>query len=538
MEYKAPHDNALAPSPEVSDGLLWVGMLAVIGACGIVLVQGVGTGWSVVRITIYVTLALLLAALLLSQRTHWRASSPLLDHAWVYLLVTGLVCFALQVLSSDPFVQPIIFTVPLVSAVLCLGPARATLVGLLYLVLIAAGLWLGGGRDLPPLAGSLGMYSFIMLTLGVFTSQAVRQAAARRQVAELAATLERERDYLAHLVSVTASLTRNLDLQTVLAQVAAAGRVLAHAQQAYVWLHNGDDAPVQLVAADPAVTHAMPDQANDGIKQTDVLALPLLFKDTKIGVLELYVHPSTAFTAEDGQRLQPFADAAAVAIENARLFEQAQRSATLAERNRLARELHDTIAQGLTAVTMQLEAAQRSYDRDAARARARLGRAHELARETLDDVRRSVWTLAEPLTEARNMQRTLRELAQRFQARTGVSTSYRHDGAPPPIDSAAATQVVRMVREALQNVEKHALANSITIVSEVTDDAMLVRVCDDGVGFALAVDKHVVGNGFGLTSLQERARLAGGTVIVQSAPGEGTCVLIRIALSTSIERTA
>ncbi len=417
----APITHHTKNNAEVGDGLLWVGMLAVVGACGTVLVQGVGAGWSVSRITLYVVLALVLVALLLFQNTRWRIVQ--LEQAWVYLLIVGLVCFALHVVSGDPFVQPIVFTVPLVSAVLCYSPRRAMLVGLVYLVLITSGLWLGGVRDLQTLAGSLGTYSFIMLTLGVFTYQAVRQATARRQVAELAATLERERDHLARLVA-----------------------------------------------------------------------------------------------------------------ENARLYEQAQRSATLAERNRLARELHDTIAQGLTAVTMQLEAAQRSFDRDTTRTRARLGRAHELARETLDDVRRSVWTLAEPLIEACDMQPMLQELTHGFQARTGVSASYQHLGAPPPIDSAAATQVVRMVREALQNVEKHAQANSVTVVTEVTNDAMLVRVCDDGVGFALAADRHAAGHGFGLMSLQERARLAGGTVAVQSAPGEGTCVCICIALPSPMER--
>ncbi|MFY0100023.1 histidine kinase, partial [Acinetobacter baumannii] len=84
----------------------------------------------------------------------------------------------------------------------------------------------------------------------------------------------------------------------------------------------------------------------------------------------------------------------------------------LAERNRLARELHDTIAQGLTAVTMQLDAAQRSFDRDAERTRARLQRAHELARETLEDVRRSVWTLAAPLVDGAALRDALDDLTK------------------------------------------------------------------------------------------------------------------------------
>lgn len=406
---RASIDNA-----EVGDGLLWMGMLAAGGACGIVLVQGVRASWSATRIVVYVALTLLLLVLLLSQSTRWRAASWMLERAWLYLLVTGLVCFALHVVSGDPFVQPIVFTVPLVSAVLCYAPARAALVGLAYLALQVLGLWLGGVDNGAILLASFGTYAFIMLTLGTFTHQAAQQAAARAQAAELAATLERERDHLARLVA-----------------------------------------------------------------------------------------------------------------ENARLFAQAQHSATLAERNRLARELHDTIAQGLTAVTMQLEAAQRSFDRDAARTRARIGRAHELARETLDDVRRSVWTLAEPLVDADDLATTLDETARHFAASTGITTRYQHSGAPPELGSASATQVLRIVREALQNVEKHAQATVVVIASECDDGALIVSVRDDGVGFALV---ESVGNdsGFGLVSLRERARLAGGTIDITSAPDTGTCVTVTI----------
>ncbi len=163
------------------------------------------------------------------------------------------------------------------------------------------------------------------------------------------------------------------------------------------------------------------------------LVLPLVFKGATIGALELHGSQAGSFNEEDARLLQPFADAAAVAIENARLYEQAHLSATLTERNRLARELHDTIAQGLTAITMQLEAAQRSFDRDALRTRARLGRAHELARETLDNVRRSVWTLAAPLVDGQVLSEALNDLTQRFADRTGLPARYQHCGPSPTL---------------------------------------------------------------------------------------------------------
>jgi signal transduction histidine kinase len=219
--------------------------------------------------------------------------------------------------------------------------------------------------------------------------------------------------------------------------------------------------------------------------------------------------------------------------ELARLYEQAALTATLSERNRLARELHDTIAQGLTAVTMQLEAAQRSFDRDRVRTRARLGRAHELARDALEDVRRSVWTLAAPLVDGQALSEALGELTQRFSERSGLPTSYQHSGPTPTLGHTATTQVLRVAQEALQNVEKHAQASQVDVESQLDQAEFRILVRDDGAGFDPSISQERedgAAGGFGLISLRERARLAGGTLHVESAPGAGTCVSLRIPL--------
>jgi signal transduction histidine kinase len=214
--------------------------------------------------------------------------------------------------------------------------------------------------------------------------------------------------------------------------------------------------------------------------------------------------------------------------ENARLAEQARVAATLAERNRLARELHDTIAQGLTATTMQLEAAQRAFERDPQRARARLVRAHELVRTTLDDVRRSVWTLAEPLVDATHLPSELEALTQRFRERSGVPATFHHRGAAPQIDAAAATQLLRVAQEALTNIEKHAGARQVALELRVDEQQVQLAVRDDGCGFDPTTIRSSDGSGFGLVSLRERARLAGATLALESAPGQGTCVTMAI----------
>lgn len=217
-----------------------------------------------------------------------------------------------------------------------------------------------------------------------------------------------------------------------------------------------------------------------------------------------------------------------LAAENARLAAENAAAAALSERNRIARELHDTIAQGLTALTMQLEAAQRAFDRDPERARARLATAHALAREALADVRRSVWALAEQPLDGPALAEALADQTARFSERSGVAASYSHQGPPFDLPGERATQVLRIVQEALQNVEKHACATRVEVRSRRDNGLTLVWVRDDGRGFDPAAPPAPAGAGFGLPSLRERARLAGGSLLVQSAPGEGTVVQVSV----------
>lgn len=522
--------------------LLWAALLAGLIGCAVPLglglvagwkpMHGLATNWTPARALSYVALALLFIVLTQLPRLTLPGFQWLCRRTWAYLLLMGLICLLLQTLSGDPFIQPIIFTVPVVYAALEYPPLRTVGVCLLYLGLMILGLWLGGRREPEALTLPLLGYGMSMVLIYAFTRLSLEQNLARRRTNALAAALAQERDYLARLVEVTATLTRDLDLVAVLEQVAAAGRSLAHAGQARIWLREADDGgSLRLAAAVPRVANAGRLDWEDFNSHSDesTLALPLVYQGQPIGLLELSDRAANS-SAADAQRLQPFADAAAVAIENARLYEQSRLSATLAERNRLARELHDTIAQGLTAVTMQLEAAQRSFDRDQDRTRARLTRAYELSRETLEDVRRSVWTLAEPLVDGATLDAALDDLARRFESRTGIAARYQHDGPPLNLDHAAATQILRIVQEALQNVEKHAQATKVVIGVEADADAQRLWVRDNGSGFApeAAPVGGVASNGFGLIGLRERARLLGGTLTVESAPGAGTRIAVTL----------
>lgn len=533
--------------------VMWSGLLAGGLPCGLLFAIGAIRGAPASTLALYAGLVVLYLGMLLAICIQSRLSVWIWRHLWLFLLVIGLLCVAIQSLIDDSFLQPIIVLVPLIYAALIYPPARVAAVGLFFLGVMNLGIWLSGQTSpIGYLFPTFGYGTFMAFTYA-FVQLSIQQAQARREADQLAADLARQRDYLARLIETTAALARDLDLATVLGQVAAEGRALAHADQARVWLRDADDqagGAVRLAAAVPPLD--APDAGTTvglwGIESIAQLAsetigarlvLPLIAKGATIGALELDGSPVGPFTSDDARLLQPFADVAAVAIENARLYEQSRLSATLTERNRLARELHDTIAQGLTAVTMQLEAAQRGFERDPARARTRIARAHELARETLEDVRRSVWTLAAPLIDGRALGGALEDLTERFAARTGLPASYQHSGPPPALDHAAATQVLRIVQEALQNVEKHARARQVDVGSEVVGGELRVWVRDDGVGFAPEAPPAAAnGSGFGLLSLRERARLSGGTLQVASAPGAGTRIAVTIPIVKQVEQEA
>lgn len=513
------------------------GLLAALLACSLPLIMGIAAGWTLPRVAAYSGLALLYLLLIHAQSRRLSFLRWLCDRMGLYLACIGLICLGLISLSGDSFVQPVIFTVPFVFAAIHYRALAAAGVGIIYLGLLTLGLWVSGERTLAGLLFPAALYGALMVFMYAFTFMALEQATARQQANALADDLARQRDYLARLAEINANLTRNLDLGTVLEQVAAAGRTLAQAQQARVWLRetapdNGAALMRQAAAVPPQPSLPPTDPhvllASTATVNANTLVLPLLFKGDQIGALELRDRDGTPFNLADSVLLRPFADAAAVAIENARLYEQARLSAALSERNRLAHELHDTIAQGLTAVIMQIEAAQRSFERDPERARTRIGRAHELARDTLGDVRRSVWTLASPLIDGHTLSAALEERTQAFAQRTAIAASYQHHGPPPTLDSAKATQLLRIVQEALQNVEKHAQAKHVSVGSRVSGAELCVWVRDDGIGFDASAVLTNAGSSqsFGLSSLHERARLAGGTLHITSTPGQGSEVLV------------
>jgi signal transduction histidine kinase len=211
--------------------------------------------------------------------------------------------------------------------------------------------------------------------------------------------------------------------------------------------------------------------------------------------------------------------------ENARLHERARQLAVLEERQRLSRELHDSVTQSLYGISLQAEAATRalaSGDLDPAAANVREIR--ETSQEALGEMRLLLFELRPPLLEERGLMGALQLRLGAVEARAGLTTGLRGDGAerlPPETEQ----ELYRLAQEALNNVVKHAQARHVGVELDVTSDLIVLEVTDDGIGFESALRG---GGGFGLQGMRERASRLGGTVRVESAPGAGTRIRVEV----------
>lgn len=201
------------------------------------------------------------------------------------------------------------------------------------------------------------------------------------------------------------------------------------------------------------------------------------------------------------------------------LTKQVETLAANLERNRIAREIHDSLGHSLTTLDVQLELAQRLYQRDPIKAAKSLDIAKELTSQCLSEVRRSVQTMRQSnfnLNEALNTLAQKVERNQSFMIQANVKL--------PQLPVQTSHQLYCIVQEGLTNIQKHADANLVTLYGTKNTDGILLELTDDGQGFD--VDAHHTG--FGLRGMQERASILGGELTIKSHPNRGTQIQIRI----------
>jgi len=264
------------------------------------------------------------------------------------------------------------------------------------------------------------------------------------------------------------------------------------------------------------------------------LGVPVIFKGQIVG--NLYLADKAAanqFSLEDEELLTMFATQAAIAIENARLYEQVQALAVATERERIAREMHDGLAQVLSYVNAKTQAVQELLQTGQVEpAQAQLQQLQEAAQEVYADVREAILGLRTTIGKGRGLFPVLEEYLQRFTEQAGVQTELTISPGISAFsfDPRAEIQLMRIVQEALTNVRKHAQAGRAWVRFVANGAWAEVTIEDDGRGFDPNNPRRSAWPCFGLQTMRERAEAAGGSLEVESRPGKGTHVRARIPL--------
>ena len=254
------------------------------------------------------------------------------------------------------------------------------------------------------------------------------------------------------------------------------------------------------------------------------LGVPLISGGDLIGVLRVDHIESDHFTEADAHLAQAFADQAAVAIENARLHTQAQLVAALEERQRLARELHDSVSQALYGIVLGAKTAQAMLARSPADAAEPLEYVLSLAESSFVEMRALIFELRPDSLETEGLVATLTRQAELLRARHGITVQAELCEEPTlPLDRKEA--LYRIAQEALNNVIKYARARNVTLRLTQSADTLILEVSDDGIGFDVMAPSP---GHLGLRTMQERAQRVRGTFHIESTREKGTFVKVRI----------
>ena len=260
---------------------------------------------------------------------------------------------------------------------------------------------------------------------------------------------------------------------------------------------------------------------------------PLRSEARMLGILNVASPGWDRFTPDTLLLLSAVGAQLGTAIERARLAQQAVALAAAEERNRIAREIHDTLAQGLTAIALHLEAAEVLAAIRPEQAQRKIAQALTLTRSSLEEARRSVLDLRAAQLEGRTLPEALRLLGQQLAEETGMAVAVSITPGMSRLTPAQENGLYRIAQEALTNVRKHAQASAVTLRLEQADALARLTIEDNGRGFAPEQRQGgppTGASGFGLIGMSERAHLLAGTLDLHSAVGAGTRVTASIPI--------
>ncbi|MBN1318712.1 MAG: GAF domain-containing protein [Anaerolineales bacterium] len=266
-------------------------------------------------------------------------------------------------------------------------------------------------------------------------------------------------------------------------------------------------------------------------KTQSELVVPLKVGERIIGTLDVQSTQIDAFSEDDARIIQGLGDQVAVAIENARLYEQSRTLATLEERNRLARDLHDSVTQSLYSLTLMVAGWQRmNRVGELSDIEQPLIEMRAVAEQALKEMRFLLYELRPPALESEGFLGALHQRLGAVEKRAGVEVRLVVDEIVE-LNETAEEELYLIAMEALNNALKHAGATSITVNFRVIDDQVELEIADDGQGF----DCHGKSRGVGLASMQERAQKLGGSLMIHSFLGKGTSVKVILPVDSNLK---
>ena len=269
-------------------------------------------------------------------------------------------------------------------------------------------------------------------------------------------------------------------------------------------------------------------------KMTSFLGVPISFRGQVLG--DLYLANKIGakeFSPDDETLVTIFAAQAAVAIENARLFEQqreqSQRLAIAEERDRIGRDLHDGVIQSIYAVGLTLEDIADRVDREPGEVQPRIGAAVEDLNQVIKDIRSYIMELRPRELQGRGLEESLRSLTEYLKDKTGASITLDLRMDLSTLPERYVVNLWHIFQEAFSNIEKYAGASNVSISVGSTDRHLRLGIADDGVGFDLETAE--MGRGYGLSNIKDRAERLGGILVIETAPGKGTSLNLKIPMS-------
>lgn len=376
--------------------------------------------------------------------------------------------------------------------------------------------------------------------------------------------LKRHNRELAILNSIARSLNEKINLREALNTTLGKVAELLNLDTGWVWLLDEDSGDSYLAASQnlpPALTEDpermkgscyclntfregdLKGAANVNfitcsrlkglMKGTDGLryhaSIPLYAHGKKLGVMNVASRDWQELSRDDLQFLYTIGDFLSIAIERGKLFEKSMELVLMEERNRLAREIHDTLAQGLAAIAMQLETLDVRLETNTPNPEFRESIRHvlNLTRQNLDAARRSVWNLRAAPLEDRPLPEALPLLIEEYAANAHFQYQFEQSGEISPLPARIEMGLFRIAREALNNVAVHSGTSKVKLHLGFSAEEIQLTIEDNGKGFDL---KKVPEDRFGLIGMNERATILGGKLTIESSPGKGTSIRVNIPL--------